>query len=122
MPHQIKLDLPLLSKIQDFLLKTEENNEDTEYSSDQEYIVNAIIELVGVKGRMTIMEEFEKSYIHPLITIQKWIDELKLITNEAINDFTFGSKHSLFKKRITEMNGYDVIQLIKYLKDDGLIN
>ncbi|MCF2443821.1 hypothetical protein L0657_07620 [Dyadobacter sp. CY345] len=121
MPHNIKSEKTSLDEIHAFLLKIEESNEDTEYSSDQEYIVNAIIELARVKGRMPIIQDFEKTYIHPLITIQKWIEELKLITNEAINDITYGSRHSLFKKKITEMNGYDVSQFIIYLKEDGLI-
>jgi len=121
MPQQSKIEKTLLEEIHVFLSKIEESNEDTKYSTDQQYIVDAIIELTRVKGRKAITDDFEKPYIHPLITIQKWIDELKLITDEAINDFTYGSRHSLFKKKVTEMNGYDIAQFIKYLKDDGLL-
>lgn len=121
MPQQTSLQKPLLEEIHIFLKKISESNESTEYSTDQEYIVNAIIGLARTKGRKTIVDEFEMPYLHPLVTIQKWVDELKLIADEALNDITYGDRHTLFKKKIVEMNGYDVTQFINYLKEDGLL-
>jgi len=121
MPQQSNLEKTSLEEIQAFLARIGESNESTEYSTDQEYIVNGIIELARIKGRTAIVEDFETPYIHAMITIQKWIDELKLIADEALNDVKYGSRHSLFKKKIADMNGYDVTQFINYLKQDGFM-
>ena len=121
MPQQSNLEKTSLEEIQVFLARIGESNESTEYSTDQEYIVNGIIELARINGRTAIVEDFETPYIHAMITIQKWIDELKLIADEALNDVKYGSRHSLFKKRIADMNGYDVTQFINYLKQDGFM-
>lgn len=121
MPHQINLEKTSLEEIQAFLAKVGESNESTEYSTEQEYVVNGIIALARIKGRTAIIEDFETPYIHPLITIQKWIDELKLIADEALNDMKYGDRHALFKKKISDMNGYDVTQFINYLRQDGLL-
>jgi len=121
MPQKSNLEKTSLEEIQAFLARIGESNESTEYSTDQEYIVNGIIELARIKGRTAIVEDFETPYIHAMITIQKWIDELKLIAGEALNDVKYGSRHSLFKKKITDMNGYDVTQFINYLKQDGFL-
>jgi len=86
MPQKPSFQKSQLGEIIAFLSKVSENNESTDYSTDQEYVVEAIIDLVKAKGRMDIMEEFETPYIHPLITIQKWVDQLKLIADEALND------------------------------------
>lgn len=73
-----------LIKIQEFLSDVSETNEDTEYSPSQEYIVNSIIQLVKQHGNTSITEDFDVPYIHPMITIQKWIEELKLIVKEVL--------------------------------------
>jgi hypothetical protein len=86
MPQKLSFHKSQLEKVIAFLSKVSSTNESTDYSSDQEYIVETIIDLVRAKGRTDIMEEFETPYIHPLITIQKWVDQLKLIADEALND------------------------------------
>lgn len=121
MPQQSSFKISRLEEVIAFLSKISANNESTEYSADQEYIVEAIIDLARAKGRKDIVEEFETPYIHHLITIQKWVDDLKLIADEALNDISDGERHLLFKKKIVEMNGYDVRQFIGYLKEDGLL-
>ena len=75
-----------LIKIQEFLSVVSETNEDTEYDPSQEYIVNSIIELVKQHGNTSITEDFDVPYIHPMITIQKWIEELKLIVNDVLRE------------------------------------
>jgi len=95
MPQESSLENTSLEEIIAFLTKIGDSNESTEYSTDQEYIVNAIIELAKLKGKAAIVDDFETPYIHPLITIQKWIDELKLIADEALNDSTHRERHSL---------------------------
>ena len=92
MPQQFSLEKTLLEEIHAFLTKVGDSNESTEYSTDQEYIVNAIIELAKLKGRTEIVDDFETPYIHPLITVQKWVEELKLIADEALNDITYGER------------------------------
>ena len=121
MPQHQYSEKPSLEEIRAFLNKVSESNESTEYSESQEPLVKAIIELTRQKGRKAIIEDFETPYIHPLITIQKWIDELKLIADEGLTDLAYGERHTLFKKKITDMNGYDVTQFISYLKEDGLL-
>ena len=78
-----------LIKIQEFLSVVSETNEDTEYDPSQEYIVNSIIELVKQHGNTSITEDFDVPYIHPMITIQKWIEELKLIVNDVLREKNF---------------------------------
>jgi hypothetical protein len=121
MPQQSTFQKSRLEEILAFLSKISSSNENTEYSADQEYLVEAIAGLARSKGRKDIVAEFETSYIHPMITIQKWVDELKFIADEALNDVTYGERHSLFKKKMIDMSGYDVRQFIGYLKEDGLI-
>ena len=75
-----------LIKIQEFLSVVSETNEDTEYDPSQEYIVNSVIELVKQHGNTSITEDFDVPYIHPMITIQKWIEELKLIVNDVLRE------------------------------------
>ena len=75
-----------LIKIQEFLSVVSETNEDTEYDPSQEYIVNSIIELVKQHGNTSITEDFDVPYIHPMITIQKWIEELKLIVKDVLQE------------------------------------
>jgi len=75
-----------LIKMQEFLSVVSETNEDTEYDPSQEYIVNSIIKLVKQHGNTSITEDFDVPYIHPMITIQKWIEELKLIVADVLQD------------------------------------
>lgn len=121
MPQQATLNKSRLQEIKVFLSKIDETNESTEYSADQEYIVESIIELAKMKGRQDIVNEFETAYIHHLITIQKWVADLKRIADEALNDLNHSERRTLFEKKIVEMNGYDVEKFIGYLKHDGLL-
>jgi len=75
-----------LIKIQEFLSAVSETNEDTEYDPSQEYIVNSIIELVKQHGNTSITEDFDVPYVHPMITIQKWVEELKLIVRDVLQE------------------------------------
>lgn len=69
-----------------FLQKVSEMNEDTVYDSSDEYLVNAIIDLVRDKGFTSISEDFNTPFIHPMITIQKWAEELKRIVIENLSE------------------------------------
>lgn len=121
MPQSAILNKSRLQEIKVFLDKIGNTNESTEYSADQQYIVESIIELAKFKRRQDIVDEFETAYIHHLITIQKWVDDLKLIADEALNDLNHNERRDLFEKKIVEMNGYDVEKFIGYLKIDGLL-
>lgn len=121
MPQSAILNKSRLQEIKVFLDKISNTNENTEYSADQQYLVESIIELAKIKGRQDIVDEFETAYIHHLITIQKWVDELKRIADEALNDLNQNERRNLFEKKIVEMNGYDVEKFIGYLKIDGLL-
>ena len=66
-----------------FLQKVSEMNEDTVYDSSEEYLVQAIIKMVDEKGYTSISEDFNTPFIHPMITIQKWSEELKKIVRES---------------------------------------
>ena len=69
-----------------FLQKVSEMNEDTVYDSSDEYLVSAIIDLVTKGGHTSILEDFNKPFIHPMITIQKWVEELKVIAVENLKE------------------------------------
>ena len=73
-----------LLKIQNFLSEVKDTNEDTEYEPDQEYIVDAIIRLVKEQEKTSITEDFNVPYIHPMITVQKWSEELKQIVDKLL--------------------------------------
>ena len=73
-----------LLKIQRFLSEVKDTNEDTEYDPDQEYIVNAIIQLVKEQEKASITEDFNVPYIHPMITVQKWSTELKDLVDKML--------------------------------------
>lgn len=73
-----------LLKIQRFLSEVKDTNEDTEYDPDQEYIVNAIIQLVKEQEKTSITEDFNVPYIHPMITVQKWSTELKDLVDKML--------------------------------------
>ncbi|MCF2494565.1 hypothetical protein [Dyadobacter chenhuakuii] len=66
-----------------FLHKVSEMNEDTVYDSSEEYLVQAIVKMVDEKGYTSISEDFNTPFIHPMITIQKWSEELKEIVREG---------------------------------------
>ena len=65
-----------LTEMRKFLIRVGQTNEDTRYNTDDERIVDSIIALVRVQGKISITEDFDVPYIHPMITIQKWNAEL----------------------------------------------
>ena len=73
-----------LIKIKDFLSRVSHTNEDTQYEASQENIVNSIIALVRQQEKTSIIEDFDIPYVHPMITIQKWNEELKLIVDDLL--------------------------------------
>jgi hypothetical protein len=85
------MDQNTLHELALFLKKTAESNEDTEFDSSQEYLVEDLIRLVKENGNTSIVEDFETPYVHPMITIQKWVEELKLLVAESLR------KKSTFK-------------------------
>jgi hypothetical protein len=68
-----------------FLEKTAENNEATSFDSVQYPIVEDLIALVKAKGKTSIAEDFETPYVHPMITVQKWVTELKGLVSETLS-------------------------------------
>ncbi|TDE15475.1 hypothetical protein [Dyadobacter psychrotolerans] len=82
--EQTTLSTSLLRNVMDFLSTISETNEDTDFDASQDYLVEAIKTLVSEKDKTSVVEDFEVPYLHPMITIQKWNEELKLIVSEAI--------------------------------------
>ena len=78
------MDRESLLKMYTFLEKTADNNEATFFDSSQDPIVEDLIALVKAKGKTSIAEDFETPYVHPMITIQKWVEELKGIVSETL--------------------------------------
>jgi hypothetical protein len=74
----------MLPEMLAFLQRVSEMNEDTAYDSLDEPIVDAIIALVREQGHTSIEEDFDQPFIHPMITIQKWVEELKVIVHDEI--------------------------------------
>jgi hypothetical protein len=79
------MESDLLIKMQTFLQGVSELNEDTVYNETDEFIVNAIKSLVKEDGHTSIATDFDQPFIHPMITIQKWVEELKQIVQEKLN-------------------------------------
>ena len=84
MSEPAKLSEDLLSEMYLFLEETSEVNEDTEYDSSREYLVEASRQFVKDKELTSIQEDFEVPFVHPMITIQKWVEELKIAVKEAL--------------------------------------
>ena len=80
------MDRTTLLQMHDFLEKTAAENEATEFDSSQETVLNQLIALVRENGNTSIVEDFETPFVHPMITVQKWIDELKLIVGQHLHD------------------------------------
>ena len=78
------MDTDMLLQMRAFLQETADTNEDTEYDPAQEYLVEAIIELARSKNESEIVEEFETPFVHPMITIQKRVAELKDLVEAEI--------------------------------------
>jgi hypothetical protein len=89
MTDQKHFNKELLTEILTFLNETSEVNEATKYDSSREYLVNAIIELVKAKKKTSIQEDFEIPFLHPMITIQKWVEELKLLVKQSLHELSF---------------------------------
>ena len=77
-----------LLRLAEFLDQTAETNEDTEFDSSQDYLVEGLIRLVREKGKTSIVEDFETPYVHPMITVQKWVEELKLLVAQSFREET----------------------------------
>lgn len=84
MPVPTNLSEDLLSEMYLFLEKVSEANEDTEYDASKEYLVEAIKQFVKDKGLTSIDEDFETPFVHPMITVQKWVEELKTAVKETL--------------------------------------
>ena len=78
------MDQNSLPEILAFLERVSEMNEDTAYDASDEPLVNAIIEMVKAEGHTSIMEDFDQPFVHPMITVQKWVEELKQIVRDEI--------------------------------------
>jgi hypothetical protein len=85
---QSTLSIQELEVIEDFLSKISETNEDTEYRPSEEHIVDLIITMVKDLNKTSITEDFEIPFVHPMVTIQKWCEELKIITRQEIHRIT----------------------------------
>lgn len=77
-----------LSEMYEFLEKTAASNEATSFDTSQERLVKELATLVKAQGKTSIAEDFETPYIHPMITIQKWVEELKLAVREALAQYS----------------------------------
>jgi inhibitor of KinA sporulation pathway (predicted exonuclease) len=85
---QSTLSIQELEVIEDFLSKISETNEDTEYRPSEEHIVDLIITMVKDLNKTSITEDFEIAFVHPMVTVQKWCEELKIITRQEIQRIT----------------------------------
>lgn len=86
MTEQKRFNRQLLTEMLSFLEETSEENEDTEYDSSKEYLVDAIAGLAKIKEKTSISEDFETPFLHPMITIQKWVEELKLLVRQSLRE------------------------------------
>jgi len=89
MTDQKHFSKELLAEILSFLNEISEMNEDTEYDSSKEHLVNAIIDFVKTKEKTSIAEDFETPFLHPMITIQKWVEELKLLVEQSMQEVPY---------------------------------
>jgi hypothetical protein len=84
MRNNISSDKHQLHLLKNFLTTVGDSNEDTRYSTDQEPLVQLLINLCKDLGKTSIIEDFDQEYVHPMITIQKWNVELKEMVEEEI--------------------------------------
>lgn len=75
-----------LIELKRFLTTVSNSNEDTEFDPSQENIVETIISLVKQQQKTSIIEDFEIPYVHPMITVQKWSEELIMIINDLLGE------------------------------------
>ncbi|MCE7060098.1 hypothetical protein [Dyadobacter sp. CY343] len=85
-------DQQLLLEMQQFLEEVSATNEDTTFDPDHDYLVEALITLVREEEKTSIVEDFDTPYLHPMLTVQKWVEELKLLVAEKLRDESVGSE------------------------------
>lgn len=78
-------DTKQLQAVRNFLQKVGDSNEDTRYSQEEEPFVQLLIDLCVRLEKTSIVEDFEQTFIHPMITIQKWNEELKFIVDDQLD-------------------------------------
>ncbi|MGV3601657.1 MAG: hypothetical protein ACO1N1_10660 [Dyadobacter fermentans] len=69
-----------------FLEKVSEFNEDTEYDPADEPHIALLQALVKERNQKAIAEDFNKPFLHPMVTIQQWVEELKELVSKELLD------------------------------------
>ncbi|MCF0069190.1 hypothetical protein LZD49_01820 [Dyadobacter sp. CY261] len=69
-----------------FLEKVSGFNEDTEYDPADQPHIDALRNLAESRDQKAIVEEFNKPFLHPMVTIQQHVDELKELVRLELLD------------------------------------
>jgi hypothetical protein len=82
------MDKELLTRIHRLLEKAEATNEATEYDPANDELLDALARIAREEGETAIVEDFEKPFVHPMITVQTWVKELKQLVERRQTSVT----------------------------------
>lgn len=80
------MDKPQLLAAFRFLEKVSGSNEATEYDPADEPLIHALAGLADEKNQKAISEDFNKPFLHPMVTVQQHVEELKELVRCALLD------------------------------------
>lgn len=67
-----------------FLEKVSGFNEDTEFDPDDQPYIDTLTQLAAEYQKAAISEDFNKPFLHPMVTVQQHTEELKELVRMAL--------------------------------------
>ncbi|WP_353720404.1 hypothetical protein [Dyadobacter sp. 676] len=67
-----------------FLEKVSGFNEDTEYDPADQKFIDILVTLARERNKKAIVEDFNKPFLHPMVTVQQRVEELKELVRQAL--------------------------------------
>lgn len=91
-PITFIMDTTQLLEIYHFLEKVSEFNEDTEFDPADEPKIDLLRSLVEARNQTVIAEEFNKPFLHPMVTVQQHVEALKELVRQELAASETGSQ------------------------------
>lgn len=107
-----------LYSIQDFLFQFEGIDKKPAYAEEQKIYIEVLKKFAKDKGLDFICSEFNNPHIAFEDTLERWNPILTFLITDALAEMEPDSKHKLFLKKVSDMNGYEYSRYLAYLKED----
>jgi hypothetical protein len=110
-----------LYKIQEFLFQYEGIGSHAKYDENQQVYLKVLKLLAEDKGLHFISKELGDPDITFESTLKRWNPILTFLITDALSKLEPDRKHKLFSKKISDMTGYEVRDLLGYLKEENVL-